>query len=126
MKEIENREDVSLIVRTFYTKVRSDETLGPLFNTIITDWEEHLEKLTNFWFMQLFGGKMYSGNPIRIHQEVDNQSDHQVTAYHFGTWLNLWFETIEPDFIGENANILKRRARKMQTVLMVAMYENRN
>lgn len=125
MKEIENREDVSQIVRSFYAKVRTDETLSDIFNTIIEDWEEHLEKLTDFWTMQLFGGKIYTGNPIKVHQEVDSKSNHQVTAYHFGTWLNLWFETIDAAFTGENADTLKRRARKMQTVLMVSMYENR-
>lgn len=125
MKEIENREDVSLIVRSFYAKVRTDETLAHIFNNIITNWEEHLEKLTDFWTMQLFGGKVYNGNPIKVHQEVDDQSNHEVTAYHFGTWLNLWFETIDANFTGENADTLKRRARKMQTVLMVSMYENR-
>ena len=126
MKEIENREDVSLIVRSFYAKVRVDETLSHIFNNIITDWEGHLEKLTDFWTMQLFGGKVYHGNPIRVHQEVDDRSNHVVTAYHFGTWLQLWFETIDAHFTGEHADTLKRRARKMQTVLMVSMYENRN
>ena len=126
MKEIENREDVSRIVRSFYAKVRTDATLSHLFNGIITDWEGHLEKLTDFWTMQLFGGKSYTGNPIRVHQEVDERSKHEVTAYHFGTWLNLWFATIDGGFTGEKADTLKRRARKMQTVLMVALYENRN
>lgn len=126
MKEIENREDVAALVRCFYAKVRTDETLAPIFNNIITDWEEHLEKLTDFWTMQLFGGKIYNGNPIKVHQEVDDRSGHITTAYHFGTWLNLWFETIDAGFTGENADTLKRRVRKMQTVLMVAMHENRN
>lgn len=126
MKEIENREDVAALVRRFYAKVRTDETLAPIFNNSITDWEEHLEKLTDFWTLQLFGGKIYNGNPIKVHQEVDDRSQHITTAYHFGTWLNLWFETIDAGFTGENADTLKRRARKMQTVLMVAMYENRN
>lgn len=126
MKEIENREDVAALVRRFYAKVRTDETLAPIFNNIITDWEEHLEKLTDFWTLQLFGGKIYNGNPIKVHQEVDDRSGYATTAYHFGTWLNLWFETIDAGFTGENADTLKRRARKMQTVLMVAMHENRN
>lgn len=126
MREIENRKDVSLIVRGFYAKVRTDETLSHIFTSIITDWEDHLEKLTDFWTMQLFGEKIYTGNPILVHQEVDKYTHYEITAYHFGTWLNLWFETIDADFSGENADTLKRRARKMQTVLLVSMYENRN
>ena len=125
MKEIENRQDVSVVVRGFYKKVRKDEMLGPIFNSIISDLEEHLEKLIDFWTMQLFGGKIYNGNPIIAHQAVDEYSNRQISALHFGTWLNLWFETIDTDFIGENAALLKHRARKMQTPIMIAVYEGR-
>ena len=72
MNDVQNREDVSKVVRTFYMKVRADEALGPIFNNVITDWEEHLEKLTDFWTMNLFGGKLYSGNPIIAHQHTDS------------------------------------------------------
>lgn len=125
-KQITDRSDVSLIVRTFYMKVRVEPTLGPIFNSIITDWEEHLERLTDFWFMNLFGGKSYTGNPIAAHQHVDDLTPGGITPFHFGTWLNLWFETIDADFEGENADMLKRRARKMQTPLMISIFEHRN
>jgi len=126
MKEIKDRQDVSVVVRGFYERVREDETLGPIFNSIISDWEEHLEKLTDFWTMQLFGGREYSGNPIMAHQLVDRQSNREISAFHFGTWLNLWFATIDTGFIGDNAALLKHRARKMQTPIMIAIYEGRN
>ena len=125
-KQIEDRNDVSLIVRNFYVRVRNDETLAPIFNAVITDWEEHLEKLTDFWEMNLFGGKFYGGNPITAHQHADDVSGGGISAYHFGTWLNLWFETIDQDFEGEKAAMLKRRAQKMQTILMVTIFEHRN
>jgi len=123
--DVTNRHDVSLIVRNFYANVRADETLSPIFDSVISDWEPHLEKLIDFWEMNLFGGKNYSGNPIAIHQKTDVQTKNGVSPYHFGTWLNLWFATIDSHFEGENANVLKFRARKMQTVLMVAIFENR-
>ena len=125
MKEIENRDDVSKIVRNFYAKVRTDETLAPIFNGIIKDWEEHLEKLTDFWEINLFGGKFYDGNPITAHQRVDDYSGQQISPYHFGTWINLWFATIEADYEGEKADILKRRAQKMQSILMMTIFEHR-
>ena len=53
-KEIKGREEVSLLVRTFYGRVRKDETLGPIFNRIIDDWEEHFETLIDFWESNLF------------------------------------------------------------------------
>ena len=52
-KQINSREEVSFLVRTFYAKVRQHEELGPIFNTIVHDWEEHLERLTDFWEMVL-------------------------------------------------------------------------
>lgn len=125
MREIKDRQDVSVIVRSFYARVREDEALGPIFNSIITDWEEHLEKLTDFWTMQLFGGRPYAGNPIQAHQAVDKESGRQIDAFHFGIWLNLWFATIDADFTGDNADLLKHRARKMQTPIMIAVYEGR-
>lgn len=123
--DVSNREDVAKIVREFYIKVRKDELLGPIFNRIITDWEPHLEHITDFWQMTLFGGKMYSGNPITAHQEVDDKMENTVEAFHFGTWIELWFLTINDLYEGENAEILKRRARKMQTGLLVAIYQHR-
>ena len=54
-RDIVDRRDVAIIVHAFYTKVRADELLGPIFNKIITDWDEHLERLIDFWEMSLFG-----------------------------------------------------------------------
>jgi hemoglobin len=125
MTDITGREDVSKLVRTFYSKVRIDETLAPIFNSIIEDWEEHLEKITDFWTMTLFGGKSYGGNPITAHQHADEKVKEGITPFHFGTWLNLWFATLDEFYAGENTDTLKRRARKMQTFLMIAIFENR-
>ncbi|ADV49238.1 group III truncated hemoglobin [Cellulophaga sp. E16_2] len=124
-KEIENRADVSVLVRSFYAKVRVDKVLGPIFNGIITDWETHLELLTDFWETQLFLKRKYHGNPIKAHNEVDKKMNYGVTPEHFGLWLNLWFETIDELFTGDTAFIAKNRARQMNTMLYMKMFENR-
>ena len=124
-KPIENREDIKLLVTTFYDKIRADEEIGFYFNETITDWEEHLEKLTNFWEMNLFGTKKYTGNPILAHNAVDKRFNQSITPNIFGIWLNLWFETLDELFEGENVDILKRRARKMQTFLYMNIFESR-
>lgn len=125
-KQIENREDISLLVRTFYAKIRADAEIGHFFNEKITDWEEHLEKLTDFWETNLFAVKKYKGNPLEAHNEVDDYFNHTITSNEFGIWLNLWFATLDELFEGENVTILKRRARKMGTFLYLSMFENRN
>lgn len=125
-KQIENREDIALLVNTFYTKIRADTEIGFYFNDIIKDWPEHLEKLTDFWETNLFGGKKYKGDPIAAHNKVDTYSKHQISSHEFGIWLNLWFETLDELFEGEEVSTLKRRARKMSTFLYLNMFENRS
>jgi len=124
-KQIENRADITFLVHQFYAKIRADVAIGFYFNEVITDWDAHLEKLTDFWETNLFGVKKYKGNPLAVHNEVDEHFDDKITSNEFGIWLNYWFQTLEEHFEGENAEILKRRARKMGTFLFMSMFEHR-
>jgi hemoglobin len=124
-KQIENRADVIFLVHQFYAKIRADEEIGSYFNTMIKDWDAHLEKLTDFWETNLFGVKKYKGNPLEVHNEVDSHFEGKITSNEFGIWLNHWFQTLEEHFEGENAETLKRRARKMGTFLFMSMFEHR-
>lgn len=124
-KQIENRTDIALLIHEFYAKIRADHEIGFYFNDIIKNWDAHLEKLTDFWEMNLLGVKKYDGNPLTVHNEVDAHFNGKITSNEFGIWLNHWFQTIDEHFEGENADTLKRRARKMSTFLYMSMFENR-
>ncbi|QCE42269.1 group III truncated hemoglobin [Psychroserpens sp. NJDZ02] len=128
-KEIANRADVKLLVGEFYIKVRADNLLGPIFNEIITDWDQHLDHLTTFWETSLFIGKKldhkYVGNPLVAHEKVDKTLDHTISEMHFGVWLNLWYATLDQFFEGEIADNAKRRARKMGTFMYLKIFEAR-
>lgn len=124
-KQIENRDDIAFLVQQFYAKIRVDEEIGFYFNTMIKDWDAHLEKLTDFWESNLFPVKKYHGNPLAVHNEVDSHFEGKITSNEFGIWLNYWFQTLEEHFEGENVEILKRRARKMGTFLFMSMFEHR-
>lgn len=124
-KQIENRDDIALLVQTFYGKIRGHAEIGPFFNQTIQDWESHLEKLTDFWENNVFAVRKYFGNPIIAHVNVDAKFNHGIEPTIFGLWLNLWFETLDELFEGENVTLLKTRARKMGTHLLVTIYEKR-
>jgi hemoglobin len=124
-KQIENRADIEVLVHAFYAKIRADKEIGSYFNTMIKDWDTHLEKLTDFWETNLFAVKKYKGNPQEVHNEVDAHFGGKITSNEFGIWLNHWFQTIDEHFEGENADTLKRRARKMSTFLYLSMFEHR-
>lgn len=125
-QDIENRNDVYTLVSEFYTKIRVDPELGPIFNTIIKDWDFHLKHLTDFWETNLFAIAKYKGDPIGQHQKADQQVQHKITQQHFGRWLNLWFATIDDLFDGEKAETAKRRAQKMSTFLFIKIFEARS
>ena len=124
-KQIENRADITFLMDQFYTKIRADKEIGFYFNTMIKDWDMHLEKLTDFWETNLFAVKKYKGNPHDVHNEVDAHFGEKITSNEFGIWLNHWFQTIDEHFEGENADTLKRRARKMSTFLYMSIFEHR-
>ncbi|MBU2940583.1 group III truncated hemoglobin [Lacinutrix sp. C3R15] len=127
--DINTREDVFLLVTTFYKKVRANETLGPFFNETITDWNAHLEHLTTFWETSLFMTrkleKKYKGNPLEAHIKVDKKFNHTIDNLHFGIWLNLWYQTLDELFVGEITENAKRRARKMGTFMYLNIFQAR-
>lgn len=124
-KQIESRDDVYLLVSTFYGKVRTSEFIGRFFNEIIHNWDEHLEKLTDFWESNLFFKAKYKGNPRLAHIQVDSHFSNIIQQEHFGEWLNLWIQTIDELFEGELAERAKNNARKMATHLYLSFYESR-
>ena len=125
-KDIQNREDVFLLVSEFYKKVRTDSVLGPFFNTVISDWDVHIQRLTTFWESSLFLKTRYTGNPLQAHIKVDKDNNNSITELHFGLWLNLWYQTIDELFVGDYAENAKRRARKMGTFLYLNIFQSRN
>lgn len=120
-KDIKTREDVFLLVTSFYKKVRKNDILAPFFSPI-KDWDSHIENLTNFWQSSLFLKTKYMGNPLEAHVKVDKQFNCTISEYHFGIWMNLWFETIDELFEGEYAQNAKFRARKMATFLNLNIF----
>lgn len=77
-KDIKNRDDVALLVSSFYEKVRNDTTLKPFFSSI-EDWDKHLDTLTTFWESSLFLKTKYYGNPLEAHIKVDQANENTIT-----------------------------------------------
>lgn len=125
-KQLDSRRKISWLIRSFYDKVRKDDLIGPIFNNQIKDWEHHLERLTDFWETNLTFTRKYKGNPVQKHIAVDQASQDEITQVHFGRWLQLWFETINDNFVGDRAEAAKNRARNMSTHLFLKMYASRS
>lgn len=109
MNDIRDKEDVKIFVDAFYTKVRIDQLLGPIFAAKIPNdsWEPHLERMYSFWYTVLFAARDYSGNPFSKHASLPIQKNH------FERWVGLFLETIDENFQGIRAEDAKMRAIKM-------------
>lgn len=127
MNQITARADVSELVHAFYSKIRKDDLLGPIFESHIPDelWPEHLDKLTDFWETNLFGIAKFRGSPSKKHINVDRNLQYTLTPNHFGKWLQLWFETIDELYEGELASKAKDTARRMATGQYITIWQNR-
>lgn len=124
-KELNSRENISFLIHTFYGKVQQDGMLGPVFNSVVEHWPEHLERLTDFWESSLLLSGTYKGNPAQVHRQVDSSVNNSIGMEHFGRWLHLWFATIDEHFMGKNADLAKNRARNMSTHMFLRIFEGR-
>jgi hemoglobin len=114
--DIANRQDVELLVNTFYDHVRKDARIGYIFNeTIGDDWSHHLPRMYSFWEMVLLGQSGYTGNPVRTHLELDKKMP--LEKAHFDAWLELWATTIDSLFAGEIADLAKNRGMLMANLI---------
>jgi hemoglobin len=111
--DILTREDVKLMVDSFYDKVKADEVLAPLFHHV--NWQQHLPVMYNFWSSVLFGDMTYSGNPLGKHLHL------KVEKYHFIRWVKLFTETVDENFEGFNASEAKSRARLVAELFQYKM-----
>lgn len=109
--DIDNREDVVLMVNTFYQRVQKDELIGPLFEERIKgNREPHLATMHNFWFTLLFGQEAYRGNPFAKHIGLP------ISEEHFQRWLSLFNNTPDNLFEGERKELAQKKAANIAQI----------
>lgn len=102
MKEITTKNDVDLLVNTFYSKVLKDELLAPFFKHM--DFEKHLPKMIHFWSFVLLDEAGYTTDVTQKHMNMPLKKEH------FNRWIFLFHETVDALFKGEKAELAKQRA----------------
>ncbi len=112
-KDIVTREDLTVLVDSFYEKVKSDSLLGPVFSEF--DWPNHLPVMYNFWCSMMLGERSYQGNPLQAHMHL------AITAVHFERWITLFTTTVDSMFTGERAEEIKMRARSIAGIFQFKM-----
>lgn len=115
-KDIESREDVEVLVNSFYSRVQQDDLIGPIFNDVAkVDWGHHLPKMYDFFETIILGHKGFKGNPMETHFKLNRQFP--LKPEHFDQWKSLFFATIDELFEGLNASEAKQKATSIADLM---------
>ncbi len=102
MKDIQTKDDIRLLVDTFYGEILKDTLLSPFFKNL--DFPKHLPKMVDFWAFVLLDETGYTTNVTDKHLHM------RLKKEHFDQWIFLFNKTIDQLFKGDKANLAKERA----------------
>jgi hemoglobin len=111
-------EQLSDLVDRFYAKVREDGALGPIFNSAVADWPEHLDKLTAFWSSVMLTSGRYKGNPMAAHLKHKAAIEPAM----FARWLALWRETAVETLDEHGAAAVVAKAERIAESLQLGLF----
>lgn len=118
--DIQSRADIEKLVQLFYEKVRTDETIGFIFNEVVKmDWEKHIPVIVDFWETILLDNPVYTKNAMEVHYTLNNKMPLQKA--HFDSWVNLFIATTDELFKGRIAALAKTRAKSIAAVMLFKM-----
>ena len=117
--DVANRDDLYLIVSDFYKKLLVNKELKHFFEKFQDKdiLEKHLKVLVDFWDNILFYSGTYQKNAMQPHINLHKKKP--FSQIHFETWLQLFNQSIDENFEGEQVNILKNRALSVATVMRI-------
>ena len=124
--DIENREDIYLLVKTFYVKLMNDDLMRHFFMDFTNPehLEIHLQTLVDFWDSILFFSGGYRKNAmvphLKLHQEKPFKKEH------FKIWLSMFSASVDELFQGVNAHAAKSRSQSIATVMEIKIFELNN
>lgn len=101
----------------FYSRVRADDRIGPLFNDVIDDWPSHLVRLRDFWSSVMLTSGKYKGNPMAVHLRHAPRLDPPM----FERWLSLWKATTDEILPPAAALAMQAKAVRISESLQLAL-----
>lgn len=118
--DITTREAIENLLLNFYDKVKTDPTIGFIFNDIAkVNWQQHLPIIADFWETILLDNPIYKKNAMELHYALNKIVP--LEKKHFDTWLNLFFESVDELFTGKIATLAKTRASSIAALMLHKM-----
>ena len=101
-KDIITQNDVELLVRTFYGRIKEDAFMSPFFENV--DFEHHFPRMIAFWAFILIDAEGFTGNVFDAHRRLD------IDERHFERWISTFQHTVDDLFQGKKAELAKQQA----------------
>lgn len=101
--DIDNKERIELMIRTFYGALLTNAEIKPVFAN--TDFEKHMPHMVAFWSFVLLDEAGYTTNVFDKHVNLG------IKREHFAIWLEHFENTIHNLFEGPKADLAIQRAQ---------------
>ena len=122
--DIQSREDIVILVDTFYKKVLEDDLISHFFNDVVKiSWENHMPIMYNFWESVLLDNPVYKGNPMTKHIALDEKS--KLEKKHFDRWELLFYETLDEKHEGGKVDLAKQRVQQLKGLMLYKIGKSR-
>ena len=116
--DIQSRDDILQIIEAFYKRLLADPVMAPIFLEVAKiDLEEHLPILVDFWDSILFFTATYQGNAMEPHLRLHDE--YPFKKEHFRRWLAFFNLSVDENFEGKKATLMKDRAKSIAILMEV-------
>jgi hemoglobin len=113
-----NRTSIAILVDDFYTDIRRDDLLQPIFDRAVgTNWAPHLERMVDFWCSVMLASGDFKGNVFGKHMQLQG-----IEMDYFRRWLSLFETQVRRLFHLEVADEFMLVARRIATSLQYGYF----
>jgi hemoglobin len=102
MNDISSRQDIELLIETFYSRLLKIDGMKEVFEGI--DFKEHTPHIVHFWSFVLLDEAGYRTNVFEKHLRLP------IQPHQFDTWLETFNGAVDALFKGDTAELAKQRA----------------
>ena len=124
MNDIQNNDDLLRLVSEFYKKLLDDASIAYIFTDVVKiKLEEHLPILVTFWSQAIFNTGGYFKNLTQIHLDINEKE--YLSPELFEIWLKHFYDAVDENFKGSNAEKIKTQALSIATVMQIKIQKER-
>lgn len=111
-----DEQQIADLVSRFYQRALDNDSLRPVFEAAISDWETHHRVVRDFWSRTLLGTSRYRGHPYPVHAQLP------LKPGHFDAWLALFRDTAREVLPADAAEQAIARAEHMAESFKTGMF----